>query len=199
MFDFCRANGTVQIDKAVHPFYVVRIRHPAFAVGQTFPAEIAVFFVRITGFAVAVIRMARHMPFVGIGCVMVHQLMFAVVVSCAIIAAAASMIMVVSVVMIMSVVMVVSVVMVMSMVMVVSVIVVMPVVVVVVMVVSVVMVVIMIVVMVVIMIVVVQCFVFQIFSHNGVHLSLRLSSGSGYENLFHNCSLLFPALISPRG
>ena len=165
MFDFCRANGTVQIDKAVHPFYVVRIRHTAFAVGQAFPAEIAVFFMRITGFAVAVIRMARHMPFVGIGCIVVYQLVFAVVVSCAIVAAATSMVMVVSMIVVMSVVMI----------MVVSV------------------------VMVVIMIVVVQCFVFQIFSHNGVHLSLRLSSGSGYENLFHNCSLLFPALISPRG
>ena len=199
MFDLCRANGTVQIDNAVHPFYVVRIRHPAFAVGQTFPAEIAVFFVRITGFAVAVIRMARHMPFVGIGCVMVHQLMFAVVVSCAIIAAAASMIMVVSMIMIVSMVMVVSVIMVvvMSMIMVVSMVMVVSVVVSVVVIMVVVMVVS--VVMVVIMIVVVQCFVFQIFSHNGVHLSLRLSSGSGYENLFHNCSLLFPALISPRG
>ena len=191
MFDLCRANGTVQIDKAVHPFYVVRIRHTAFAVGQAFPAEIAVFFMRITGFAVAVVRMTRHMPFMCVGCIVVYQLVFAVVVSCAIVAAATSMVMVVSMIVVMSVVMIVSMIMIVSVVMVVSVIMVVVMVVSMVMVVSVV--------MVVIMIVVVQCFVFQIFSHNGVHLSLRLSSGSGYENLFHNCSLLFPALISPRG
>ena len=131
--------------------------------------------------------MTRHMPFMCVGCIVVYQLVFAVVVSCAIVAAATSMVMVVSMIVVMSVVMIVSMIMIVSVVMVVSVI----------MVVSMVMVVS--VVMVVIMIVVVQCFVFQIFSHNGVHLSLRLSSGSGYENLFHNCSLLFPALISPRG
>ena len=150
MFDLCRTDGTVQIDQAVHPFYIVGVRHTAFAVCQAFAAEIAILFMGIAGGALAVVRMTGQVHCVGIGRVVVHQFVLAVIVGCAIVAAAASMIVIMVVPMVVSVVVVMSVVVIMS------------VVVSVVMVVA--MVVVMIVVMIVTVIVVVVVFVSQPFS-----------------------------------
>ena len=97
---------------SVHPFYIVGVRHTAFAVCQAFAAEIAILFMGIAGGALAVVRMTGQVHCVGIGRVVVHQFVLAVVVGCAIVAAAASMIVIMVVPMVMS--MVVSVVVIMS-------------------------------------------------------------------------------------
>lgn len=152
MSDLCRTDGAVQIDQAVHLFYIVGVRHTAFAVCQAFAAEIAILFMGIAGGALAVVRMTGQVHCVGIGRVVVHQFVLAVVVGCAIVAAAASMIVIMVVPMVMS--MVVSVVMI--------VVVVMPVVVIMVVVVPVV--VVMSVVMIVVVVVVMSVVVSQPFS-----------------------------------
>ena len=133
MFDLCRTDGTVQIDQAVHPFYIVGIRHTAFAVCQAFAEEIAILFMGIAGGALAVVRMTGQVHCVGIGRVVMHQFVLAVIVGCAIVAAAASMIVIMVVPMVVSVVVVMSVVVIMSMVVVVPMVVVMIVTVIVVM------------------------------------------------------------------
>ena len=168
MFDLCRTDGAVQIDQAVHPFYIVGVRHTAFAVCQAFAAEIAILFMGIAGGALAVVRMTGQVHCVGIGRVVVHQFVLAVVVGCAIVAAAASMIVIMVVPMVMS--MVVSVVVIMSVVVSVVMIVVMVVVMVVVVIVamivvmSVVVIVAMVVVMSVVVVMVVVVVVSQPFS-----------------------------------
>ena len=155
MFDLCRADGAVQIDQAVHPFYIVGIRHTAFAVCQAFAAEIAILFMGIAGGALAVVRMTGQVHCVGIGRIVVHQFVLAVVVGCAIVAAAASVVVIVVVIVPMIVSVVMSVVVIVSVVVVVTVVVIMVVPVVVIMAVVVIMSVVMIVVMVVVMVVVV--------------------------------------------
>ena len=80
MFNLCRANGAIQIDQTVNPLHIVGVRHTALAVCQAFPAEIAIFFMGIAGIALAVVRMAGQMHCVCIGCVVVYQFVFAVVV-----------------------------------------------------------------------------------------------------------------------
>ena len=121
----------------------------------------------IAGGALTVVRMTGQVHCVGIGRVVVHQFVLAVIVGCAIVAAAASMIVIMIVIMVVPMVMpvvmsmVVSVVVIVTVVVVVTVVVIMSVVVSVVMVVA--MVVVMIVVMIVTVIVVVVVFVSQRF------------------------------------
>ena len=79
MLDLGRANGAVQIDQFVNALDIVRVRHTAFAMGKAFPAEIAILLMGIAYLAVARLRMPIHMRLVGIGRVVMHQLMFAVV------------------------------------------------------------------------------------------------------------------------
>jgi len=120
---------------------------------QAFAAEIAILFMGVAGGTLAVVRMTGQMHCVGIGRIVVHQFVLAVIVGCAIVAAAASVI--VSMVMSVVVIVVVSMVMVMVVPVVVSMVVIMPVVMVVIVVVSVsvVMVVSMVVIMPVVMVV----------------------------------------------
>jgi hypothetical protein len=84
---------------------------------QAFAAEIAILFMGIAGGALAVVRMTGQVHCVGIGRVVVHQFVLAVIVGCAIVAAAASMIVIMVVPMVVPVPMVVSVVVVMPVVM----------------------------------------------------------------------------------
>ena len=66
MLDLGRANGAVQIDQFVNTLDIFRVRHPALAVRQTFPAEVAILLVGIAFLAAAPLRVAVHMRLVGI-------------------------------------------------------------------------------------------------------------------------------------